>query len=138
MGGLAPESVSFAGGRMVVRDGGYRLRPETIESLFYLYRVTGNRTYQDWSWNIFQSIDKHTRTKYGFAAAMDVTRVPVALVDSEETFMGAETLKYAFLTQLDCVLLPLDQVVFNTEAHPFPRSNVAISDFQQLHCEPAG
>jgi hypothetical protein len=24
------------------------LRPETVESLFVLYRVTGNRKYQDW------------------------------------------------------------------------------------------
>ena len=28
-------------------------RPETIESLFYLYRVTGDKKYQDIGWEIF-------------------------------------------------------------------------------------
>ena len=35
-------------------DSHYLLRPETIESLWYLFYVTGNKTYQDWGWNIFQ------------------------------------------------------------------------------------
>ena len=35
-------------------DAHYLLRPETIESLFYLYYFSGNKTYQDWGWNIFQ------------------------------------------------------------------------------------
>lgn len=35
--------------------------------------------------------------------------------------MQAETLKYFYLLFADRSLLPLDQVVFNTEAHPFPR-----------------
>ena len=30
------------------------LRPETVESLFYLYRITKNETYRDWGWNIFE------------------------------------------------------------------------------------
>lgn len=32
------------------------LRPECIESLWYLYQITGNTTYQDWGWNIFKVI----------------------------------------------------------------------------------
>ncbi len=35
-------------------DAHYLLRPETIESLWYLYYFTGNKTYQDWGWEIFQ------------------------------------------------------------------------------------
>lgn len=30
------------------------LRPEFIESLFYMWYFTGNKTYQDWGWHIFQ------------------------------------------------------------------------------------
>lgn len=30
------------------------LRPELIESLFYMWYFTGNKTYQDWGWRIFQ------------------------------------------------------------------------------------
>lgn len=42
-------------------DSHYLLRPETIESLWYLYYVTGNKTYQDWGWNIFQVMNKYPR-----------------------------------------------------------------------------
>lgn len=37
------------------------LRPETVESLFYLYRTTGDRKYQDWGWEILKSFNKYTR-----------------------------------------------------------------------------
>ena len=39
---------------MTPPDAHSLLRPETVESLWYLYHLTGNRTYQDWGWNIFQ------------------------------------------------------------------------------------
>ena len=29
------------------------LRPETVESLFYLYRLTKDEKYRKWGWNIF-------------------------------------------------------------------------------------
>lgn len=37
-----------------------------------------------------------------------------------ESFFIAETLKYLFLLFSDDDVLPLDEIVFNTEAHPFP------------------
>lgn len=117
--GLAAES-SAIGHKIVAVDRGYRIRPETLESLFYLHRITGNETYRQWSWEIFSAINKHTRTKWGFASVQDVTRLPVALLDSEETFVGAETLKYALLVHLPPTVLPLESFVFNTEAHPLP------------------
>jgi mannosyl-oligosaccharide alpha-1,2-mannosidase len=36
------------------------------------------------------------------------------------SFFLAETLKYTYLLANEKELLPLDQMVFNTEAHPFP------------------
>lgn len=36
-----------------------------------------------------------------------------------ESFFLAETLKYLYLLFSDDSLLPLDEWVFNTEAHPF-------------------
>lgn len=32
-----------------------------MESLFYLYRVTQDPTYQDWGFEILQSFNKYTR-----------------------------------------------------------------------------
>mmetsp|Transcript_117309 Transcript_117309/g.190906 ORF Transcript_117309/g.190906 Transcript_117309/m.190906 type:complete len:520 (+) Transcript_117309:42-1601(+) len=130
--GLAPETVYFEKASMhgpdqhYMRgsDRHYRLRPETLESLFYLHRITGNTTYREWSWTIFQAINNKTKTKYGFAEVYDVLEVAEHasqnLEDSEETWMGAETLKYALLTQLPTTALPLEKFVFNTEAHPLP------------------
>ena len=42
---------------MKPNDAHYLLRPETVESLFYLYYFSGNKTYQDWGWQIFQVLD---------------------------------------------------------------------------------
>ena len=35
----------------------YNLRPEVIESLFYLHQITGNPVYREWGWKIFTSIE---------------------------------------------------------------------------------
>lgn len=118
--GLAPEVVSFDQNGMQPIDAHYKLRPETLESLFYLYRITGNETYRDWSWDIFQAINNKTKTTYGFATVQNVLERSPTLEDKEETFMGAETLKYALLTQLPSTAMSLDKFVFNTEAHPLP------------------
>ncbi|KAL4940735.1 hypothetical protein BDV06DRAFT_230128 [Aspergillus oleicola] len=71
-------------------------RPETVESLFLMYRVTTNPIYREWGWKIFKAVKKH---------------------------MVAETLKYLYLLFSPRDLLPLNDVVFNTEAHVLPRFN---------------
>jgi len=48
------------------------LRPETVESLFYLWRITGNKTYQEWGWNIFQAFEKNSRLETGYVGLKDV------------------------------------------------------------------
>ena len=49
-------------------------------------------------------------------------QIPVRPRDKMESFWPAETLKYAYLLLDDSSpeLLPLDQFVLNTEAHPLP------------------
>lgn len=53
------------------------LRPETIESLFYLWRLTGNKTYQEWGWNIFQAFENNSRTDTGYSGLKDVRIVRI-------------------------------------------------------------
>ncbi|KAI8952469.1 glycoside hydrolase [Xylaria longipes] len=55
------------------RDPRYILRPEAIESVFYIYRITGEKEYQDMAWNMFQSIKKATETELAFSAIAAVT-----------------------------------------------------------------
>lgn len=49
------------------------LRPETVESLFYLWRLTGNKTYQEWGWNIFEAFEKNSRIESGYVGLKDVS-----------------------------------------------------------------
>ncbi|PHT55617.1 Mannosyl-oligosaccharide 1,2-alpha-mannosidase MNS3, partial [Capsicum baccatum] len=37
------------------------LRPETVESLFVLYRITGDSKYREWGWQIFEAFEKYTK-----------------------------------------------------------------------------
>ena len=115
--GLSPENVSFP--KMQAVDPSYRLRPETIESLFYLYRVTKNPKYREFGWKIFEALETHAKIKHGYAAIVDVTELPARTENKMESFFLAETLKYHYLLQAPESLIPLDEYVFNTEAHPF-------------------
>ncbi|RHY61878.1 hypothetical protein DYB38_010987, partial [Aphanomyces astaci] len=116
--GLAPDIVMFPG--FAVADSRYRLRPETVESLMYLYRVTKDPMYQDWGWQIFKAIEKHAKTSFGYGAVLNVDSAAASHVeDKMESFFLAETLKYHYLLQSAPSFVPLDKFVFNTEAHPF-------------------
>jgi mannosyl-oligosaccharide alpha-1,2-mannosidase len=128
----------FPGFESVI-DARYMLRPEAIESVFYMYRITGERRYQDIAWSMFEAIERRTRTMLANAAIRDVTRKTGAkeaselrrgagggyedgeleLEDSMESFWLAETLKYFYLVFSEPELCSLDEWVFNTEAHPF-------------------
>ena len=55
------------------REPAYLLRPEAIESVFIMYRITGQKEYQDAAWKMFQAIMKATETEFGNAAIEDVT-----------------------------------------------------------------
>lgn len=51
----------------------YTLRPEAIESVFILYRITGLQEFQDAAWQMFEAIQNATETEFGNAAIEDVT-----------------------------------------------------------------
>ncbi|XP_061554615.1 endoplasmic reticulum mannosyl-oligosaccharide 1,2-alpha-mannosidase isoform X3 [Phycodurus eques] len=99
------------------------LRPETVESLFYMYRLTKNPKYREWGWEILQSFNKYTRVSDGGYTSINNVRDPENPQprDKMESFFLGETLKYFYLLFSDDMeLLSLDKYVFNTEAHPLP------------------
>lgn len=124
-------------------------RPETVESLFYMYRITGDVMYREWGWEMFKSFIKHTavyesetskpkktssyagtNTKYtdespddivGFTSLGNANTLPAQKRDNMESFWLAETLKYFYLLFSEPDFMPLDKTVINTEAHIFPR-----------------
>ena len=53
--GLSPDTIHYqSDGRFRAGDPGYKLRPETVESLYWLYIVTNDNKYRDQAWEIFQ------------------------------------------------------------------------------------
>ncbi len=97
------------------------LRPETVESIFYEYRLTGDSRYRDWGWQIFQSFEKYTKIPSGGYSGIPNVLKTDGKLDKMESFFITETLKYLFLLFTDDTnILKLDQWVFNTEAHPLP------------------
>ncbi|KAF5363149.1 hypothetical protein D9758_008360 [Tetrapyrgos nigripes] len=102
-------------------DARYILRPETVESLFIAFRLTGDNKYREWGWSIFQAIERHCKVETGgYAAIINVDEVPSRQEDKMETFLMSETLKYLYLLFEDASVIPLDKYVLNTEAHPLP------------------
>lgn len=60
-------------GYTTAKDPRYILRPEAIESVFVLWRVTGDTWYRDAAWDMFTAVSKGTRTPIANAANLDVT-----------------------------------------------------------------
>ena len=98
-------------------------RPETVESLFYMWRITGETKYRDWGWEMFKNFMTYTAVDDGggFTSLSNANVIPPMKKDNMESFWLAETLKYFYLLFSPDDLLPLDKIVINTEAHPFPR-----------------
>lgn len=61
-----PEGFAF------LDDRRYILRPEAIESVFYLYRMTGEQALQAAAWNMWTAIARYTQTEIANAALVDV------------------------------------------------------------------
>jgi mannosidase alpha-like ER degradation enhancer 2 len=112
--GLEPEVFDYR--QMKVVGGEYPLRPEIIESAYYLHRKTGDPRYLEMGRVFLEGLVKHCRTDAGFAAIKDVRTMEKT--DAMESFLFAETLKYLYLLFAPDSAFDLDAHVLTTEAHP--------------------
>ncbi|BFZ09518.1 hypothetical protein BsWGS_12557 [Bradybaena similaris] len=122
--GLGPEAFRFEGPTeaKAVRhtEKMYILRPEVVESWYYMWRLTKQQKYRDWAWVMVQALEKYCRVEGGYAGILDVYQTAPLHDDVQQSFFLAETLKYLYLIFSEDSLLPLDKWVLNTEAHPLP------------------
>lgn len=114
-------------------------RSQTIESMFLMWKTTGDTRWRERAWDIFLALEREAKTGSGYAVVKTVTLSPPPLHDDmprsvcfpyssvvsthnrvQLSFFLAETLKYLYLMFSEDDLVPLDKWVFNTEAHPFP------------------
>lgn len=121
---LGPEAFRFDGGEEAtatrLSDRYYILRPEVIESYMYMWRLTHDPKYREWGWQAVEALEKYCRIDGGFSGIRDVYATVVSHDNMQQSFFLSETLKYLYLLFSDDDLLPLDDWVFNTEAHPLP------------------
>jgi len=112
---IEPEELNYDS--LTVVSAGYPLRPEIVESTYYLsqtdprYFVMGEKMWRDFV--------KYCRTDEGYAALKSV--VTKEKSDSMQSFLFAETFKYFHLLFAPPKTLNFDKVIFNTEAHPVRR-----------------
>ncbi|KAK6633496.1 hypothetical protein RUM43_001078 [Polyplax serrata] len=125
---LGPESFRFTESveakAIKTNDKYYILRPEVVESYFYMWRLTKDQKYRDWGWEAAQAIEKHCRVSGGYTGIKNVYLEDSQKDDVQQSFFLAETLKYLYLLFSDDSLLSFDEWVFNTEAHPLPIKGV--------------
>ncbi len=84
------------------------LRPEYVEALFYMWRVTKEQRYRDWGWDAWRGVEAHARVASGgYASVESVLEAAPRLRDGMESFFLAETVKVpARIPLLACVRAP--------------------------------
>jgi hypothetical protein len=115
--GIEPEEFDYRAGK--ITSPGYPLRPEIVESTYYLYRYTKDDKYLLMGEKLWRDFVKYCRTDEGYAALKSV--VTKEKTDSMQSFLFAETFKYFYLLFSPPETLDFDKVIFNTEAHPIKK-----------------
>lgn len=116
--GIEPEEIDYSDFR-IVHDG-YPLRPEIVESAYYLSYYAKDPRYTKMASTFLADLERCCRTDSGYAGLRRV--VAREKEDRMESFFLAETLKYLYLIFAPRKTLDLDRVVFNTEAHPIRKT----------------
>jgi mannosidase alpha-like ER degradation enhancer 2 len=116
--GIEPERLDYR--TMKVSGAGYPLRPEIVESAYYLQRFTGDPRYLREGAEMFEDFVRHCKTDVGYAALKSVETKEQE--DNMQSFLFAETFKYFYLLFAPPKTLDFDHVVFNTEAHPIKKT----------------
>lgn len=116
--GIEPEEFDYV--KMEVVSAGYPLRPEIVESTYYLYNYTNDEKYLQMGAGFFNDFVKHCKTEVGYASLKSV--VTKEKSDTMQSFVFAETFKYYYLLFASPKTLDFKKVVFNTEAHPIKKT----------------
>ncbi len=147
--GIEPEEINYQ--TMAVTSPGYPLRPEIVESTYYLYHYAmGARTSRSQSARSRRSsrarqvpplkasvgrLDPEHYLQMGEMMWRDLVKycrtdegyaalksvVTKEKSDSMQSFLFAETFKYFYLVFASPQTLDFDKMIFNTEAHPIGR-----------------
>jgi mannosyl-oligosaccharide alpha-1,2-mannosidase len=93
-------------GITAAREPQYILRPEAIESVFLMYRITGREEFREAAWAMWEAIVKATETPLANAAVADITVEKgegLKLMDQMEVSYSSHisALRYANIGQIE-------------------------------------
>lgn len=115
---IEPEVIDYR--TMKVVSAGYQLRPEIMESAYYLFHFTRDSAYRDMGRILLEDLVTYCRTEDGYTVLKSVETKEKG--DLMPSYFLAETLKYLYLLFAPEKTLDLDRMVFNTEAHPLRKT----------------
>jgi ER degradation enhancer, mannosidase alpha-like 2 len=116
--GIEPEEFDYQ--KQEVTSASYPLRPEIVESAYYLYQYTSDEKYLQMGKTFFEDTIKYCKTDVAYTGLKSV--VSKEKNDYMHSFFFAETLKYYYLLFAPPKTLDLKKTVFNTEAHPIKKT----------------
>lgn len=116
--GIEPEVYDYQ--KQEVVHAGYPLRPEIVESTYYLYQYTTDEKYIEMGASLFADFVKHCKTDVAYSGLKSVVTKEKA--DNMQSFLFAETFKYYYLLFSPSKTLDFKKHVFNTEAHPIKKT----------------
>ena len=111
-----------------VHWGQHLLRPEFVESTYFLYKATKDPYYLEAGRQVLNSLQKYARVTCGYAAVRDVRTLQHE--DRMDSFVISETFKYLYLlfAEEEDLFLDVSKFVFTTEAHLLPLSLARLSN----------
>jgi mannosidase alpha-like ER degradation enhancer 2 len=115
---VEPDEIDYS--TMKILSPAYPLRPEIMESAYYLHFYTDEDRYTEMAATFLAALSHYCKADEGYAGLEDVTTLEKS--DEMPSYFLAETLKYLYLTFAPRSTLDLNQVVLNTEAHPLRRT----------------
>lgn len=116
--GVEPEVFNYQ--TMEAEHPAYHLRPEIVESTYYLYTLTGDAKYLEMGKTFWEDFVRYCRSEAGYAVLKSVLTKEKS--DTMHSFLFAETFKYYYLLFAPPKTLDFKTVVFNTEAHPIKKT----------------
>ncbi len=56
---------------------------QTIESMYIMWRTTGDPVWRERAWDIFKAIERETKTQSGYASVKNVAESPAPRMDEQ-------------------------------------------------------
>jgi hypothetical protein len=72
---VGPDSFQYHNGEYLPYHGSNFLRPEVVESLFYMWRLTHDDIYREYGWKIFEALRTYCRLPHGGYSGLHDVRV---------------------------------------------------------------